>query len=220
MPTLTYAIAPAPAELIEQFTAADVLDYTRFRVDWPAIQRLLAYELDQIEATTDPLIELWVQPDQITVNRLLRAGAQPGHPGIRLTFDDAEGERVRFVATAQPSWRHNVYAVAKTLEAMRGIERWGATTGKQLLRAHLALPVGGGYELGQTSGMTKHEALNVLWAAAGFSGEIPVGAFESGAGGQRIVRMARGLTHPDRNNGVADRYNEVEYAARVLGLDT
>ena len=56
----------------------------------------------------------------------LRLDREPVDPGVAVYFT-RDGKQVVFACDKYDLARENVYAIAKTIEAMRGIERWGAS---------------------------------------------------------------------------------------------
>lgn len=60
------------------------------------------------------------------------------HPDVGGSTEDflavqaaTEKQRLVFATDAYEFWQHNVRAIAKSLQALRDLERWGATQGKQ-----------------------------------------------------------------------------------------
>ena len=60
-------------------------------------------------------------------------------PGAVLSFD-LDGRALTLPCDRYDSVGGNLAAIAKHLEAIRGIERWGVATVEQMLAAHMALP--------------------------------------------------------------------------------
>lgn len=51
---------------------------------------------------------------------------QPDDPGVALYFQ-RRGKQMVFACDQWLKVEHNIYAIAKTIEALRGIERWGSS---------------------------------------------------------------------------------------------
>lgn len=68
---------------------------------------------------------------------------QSGDPGVVLSFV-FDGMPMTLPCDRYDSVAGNLAAIAAHLEAIRGIERWGVSTVKQLLSAHAALPATAG----------------------------------------------------------------------------
>lgn len=54
-----------------------------------------------------------------------RANMNPPDPGVAVYFD-RKGQRVCFACDKWYGVHNNIHAIAKTIEALRGIERWGS----------------------------------------------------------------------------------------------
>jgi hypothetical protein len=187
-----------------------------FTTSWSSALQLLDRELEMLRAR-DVVLELDVREDQIRLDGGLRGGSRPASGRVRLAFESKHGALV--YATNQfwrPSsarykmredYQHNVYAIAKGLEALRLVDRYGVTSGQQYTGFKA---IGGGTPMpaGPVT-MTRHEAENVLIHWSGGSGVID----------GRAYRRARGASHPDRHDGDRTEWDRVEQAARVLGID-
>jgi hypothetical protein len=116
-----------------------------------------------------------------------------------------KGQSVRKMAH---DWQHNLRAIALTLEALRSVDRYGATetgqqyTGFKALGAGRAMPA---------SHMTRDDAIHVL-------DEYTNADWSLSTDGARVFRLAQIATHPDKNGGDHAKWNRVEAAGVVLGL--
>ncbi|AIY17754.1 hypothetical protein GUY44_06980 [Pimelobacter simplex] len=213
---------------------------SRFTVTYSDVLDLLGRELDHLDAE-NVVVEVDVEERQIRLDGLLRSDAKAKSPGVRLAFDSNVGplayatdafvrgpswayvgtgaNRRRRDTMAHP-WQHNLYAIAKGLEALRMVDRYGVTkrgeqyTGFKAIGAGTAMPA---------SHMTRTEAAELLERIAiGNEGPLrdrtvrdilddPAVAFE-------VRRAARKIAHPDRRGGDHTLWNQVEQAARVLGV--
>lgn len=119
---------------------------------------------------------------------------EPDDPGVAVYFERA-GKQMVFACDRWDRTRDNIRAIGKTIEALRGIERWGASDMmERALRAFMALPPPFAW-----------------WEVLGLPRNAPVRDIEAAH-----RRMAK-LWHPDRVNGSAARMAEVN-AARDAGL--
>jgi len=184
----------------------------QFKAKWEATVNELRRELDYLDAS-DVVLEIGVNARDIRKDGMLRADAKPGHPGVRLSFQCDSGA-LSFTcdtyeqtwAYLMPSWQANVRAIVKTLEALRAVDRYGATKGEQYA-GFKALGAGtGGIALG---GMTKDDARALL---------LELSQSRGVTSDKDAWRQARFLTHPDRNGGDQEQWDRVELAAKVLGL--
>lgn len=64
---------------------------------------------------------------------------RPDDPGVAIYFK-LDGEPVVFACDAYVRPEDNLYAIAKTIEAKRGILRWGCATGVREFTGYAALP--------------------------------------------------------------------------------
>jgi hypothetical protein len=190
---------------------------SQFKASWTDTVEQLERELDHLRAT-DVVMEIAVSARDIRKDGMLRADARPSHPGVRISFQSASGSlsftcdtyEQTYAWVGLPSWQANARAIVKTLEALRAVDRYGATKGEQYA-GFKALGAGtGGIALG---GMTRDEAIYLLdeyadrdWALA--------------QDGPRVYRLARAGAHPDRNGGDRSAWDRVEQAAKVLGLSS
>jgi hypothetical protein len=109
-----------------------------------------------------------------------------------------------------PHWQHNVRAIAKTLEALRAVDRYGATETGQQYAGFKALPAGRAMP---SSHMTRADAEELLWTVSGLGRDHKWSA-------QARWKKARALAHPDRHDGDRTLWDQVEQAARVLGVES
>lgn len=126
------------------------------------------------------------------------AQREPDDPGVAVYWHDRKG-RDRVIALDQyERIGCNIWAIGKTLEALRSIERWGG--GQILDRAFTgftALPAPGGVDPYDLLGITP---------------EMPPDDRV------RAYRIARGRAHPDRATGSPELYEQVQQAAQQLGI--
>ena len=118
----------------------------------------------------------------------------PDDPGVALYFEH-KNRSMCFACDRWDKIEHNMQAIAKTIEALRGIARWG--TGDMLEAAFTgftALPApGAAREWWQVLGVERTAAAEQITAA---------------------YRRLRSEHHPDRG-GSAERFDEVERAYRT-----
>ena len=122
----------------------------------------------------------------------------PDDPGVAVYFR-REGEPVCMPCDRYTAVADNIAAVAKAIEALRGLERWGSG---QMLRAAFmgfkALPV-------RASGVPWYETLGVGPTAP--RSEI-----------DKAYRRLASIWHPDRPEGDQEKFQEISEARRQ-GLD-
>lgn len=217
---LTYTVRPISDRT--PFTGKHVA--SKFLVRWSDVLDLLDRELYQINGK-QLVIEVDVPESGIRNDGMIRADARAATPAVRVAFESRYGPLVyatdRFVRTPgvhyvgpiasgrekreqMPDWQHNVYAIAKALEALRLVDRYGVTKRGEQYTGWKALSGGTG---AIASGMTVDLAIEILVR------EAAVAAYDQLAD---VLRSAKGNAHPDRNHGDRARWNAVDEAEQVL----
>jgi hypothetical protein len=110
----------------------------QFQADWPSTAKLLTFELRKIDAR-DAVLQLAIIDDDLRLDGNLRTNAKPEHPGVVLSFESQHGP-LQFACDTYEYWRHNVRAIALTLQALRAVDRYGATQAAEQYRGFAALP--------------------------------------------------------------------------------
>jgi len=177
------------------------------------------------------IVRVDVLPGAFRLDGRLRADAKAMSPAVEVLFETAKHGDMRFrcdrfvrgVATANrggqsvrkmtEDWQHNLRAIAKTMENLRAIDRYGSMrdeqyTGFKALPAGRAMPA---------SHMTADEA----WSIIGSYQSRPIAEFRARHDeGEltRAYRSAQAANHPDRRGGDRALWDQVEQAARVLGV--
>jgi uncharacterized protein (DUF58 family) len=172
-----------------------------FRAYWTDTLDLLDRELFYLGAT-EAVLEVDVTPGQLRRDGLLRAGARPDHPGVRLAFTSRHGP-LAYATDRFTGWRDNARAIALALEALRKVDRYGVAGHGEQYRGWTAIEASPG------------DPLQVLADAAGVQRAVYVGATEAELRG--LLRLARRQTHPD-HGGTADDWNRVQAAAKKLRI--
>lgn len=221
---LTYAaITTWPGDLTPQRAEA------QFSTDWSTTVARLGFEVDRIAHPPNGAyhahakLHLAVQPDEIRKDGhgLLR-GVAPYHPGVVLTFDDAEGRELRFHCDRykrswgrREPWRDNVHAIYLTLKALRDLDRWGAVAPGQQYQGFRAA-LGSGIAVGiEAPEMTAAEAAAYLAEAT--DGLNPASEIASSLDvAEQTYRVAAHMHHPDRPSGNAVIFAKVADAIAVL----
>lgn len=196
----------------------------QFKADWATTRKELARELDSLGAT-DAVLEIAVQPRHIRKDGTLRSDVpkELPHPGVRLSFQTESLGLMSFTCDTYEAryfgqmadWQANLRAIVLTLESLRAVDRYGATQGEQYA-GFAALPPG----VGATAmgGMTIEEARKVLLLAAGWAVRDNWVGWGQPTATRKLLREARFNSHPDLNGGNQSDWDQVEQAARVLGL--
>lgn len=120
--------------------------------------------------------------------------SNPDDPGVCAYFE-YEGAQTAIPCDRWKRIEHNVHAIAKTIEAMRGIERWGAKNMvKAAFRGFAALPA---------PGQTTSPWRSVLELKPNETDKSLV---------ESAYRRLRSVTHPDRTGGSAEHFHAVQTA--------
>lgn len=200
---------------------------SQFDSTWTDTLDLLAREVKHLRGR-DVVIEVDVREQDIKLDGMLRASARaPEHPAVVVAFETPDhGPQLhrcdrfeRSYKSDSVGWQENVRAIAKTLEALRAVDRYGATETGQQYAGFKALPAGRAMP---PSHMARDEALGVLglWGRVA-AGADPIPAEHVNTAPSVLAslhRAARRAAHPDRNNGEQTAWDQVEQAARVLGV--
>lgn len=168
-----------------------------FKASWSDTLVLLCRELEHLGATA-AVIQIDLREHQLRRDGMPRADAKVGDfPGARVSFDSKHGPLVyatdmyeRMYGFGLQSWQANVRGLALSLEALRAVDRHGATHRAEQYRGWLQIEAG--------NGVTTVEQARAVLAQYGDS-----------------VRAAQRATHPD-HGGSADAFARVQAAAQIL----
>lgn len=158
------------------------------RTAWAKTVQLLRRELEMLDAV-HPILMIAMRPQDFRVDGLPRGDRKASSPGVILTFEAPALGAVRMVGDKYNRWQDNIRAIAKSLEALRSVDRFGVTKTGEQYRGWLALPMGSG--------------------ASGSRGVALVAEHGS-------VKAALKVTHPDHGGDEADYRSVV--AAREMGM--
>lgn len=189
-----------------------------FSASWSTTLELLGREIDLLGGA-DFVIEVDTEERHIRLDGQLRADAKVDQPAIVVAFETKQHGSMlyrcdRYYAGAYrprgDSWQHNVRAIALTLEALRAVDRYGATETGQQYTGFKA--IGGGAPMPASSPrMTRDDAWRIVAELNGMS------VFDAKrAQPAALIRSARAAAHPDRNAGNHDLAYRVDEAVRLL----
>lgn len=178
-----------------------------FKVTAGATLSELETELSRHHAK-DAYLEVNVRsPRDIRADGRMRADASPMTPGVILYYTHPRVGDLRFACDSYDVWHHNVRAILLTLDRLRDIDRYGAVRDGAQFTGFKALPSATGLTMGTTA------ALAIFEKASGTRVVERTPEYL-----KFIYRTARANSHPDRNNGERAQWDQVEAAARVLGV--
>ena len=178
-----------------------------FQSTWTRTLERLEYELERLDAEAC-VISLALNDGDIRIDGWPKAKARPLHAGVILQFEGRYG-RQSFVCDTYALWQHNVHAIMLTLEALRAVDRYGATRGGQQyegFRPEL--------EAAPDYPTTRAQALDVLQMAAGVPfdrrlPELPDGSV------RHLVKRALLTSHPDQG-GSEESFIRVNKAREII----
>lgn len=173
-----------------------------FKAGWSNTLDLLERELSHLDAS-EIVLQVDVRDRDVRNDGKLRADARPAKPGVRLLFDSRHGP-LTYQADSCEFWQHNVRSIALGLEALRAVDRYGinAVQGQQY-KGYREITAG-------PTATTREQAEHIIRAYAGDAlAQLSL---------LYAYRRARNATHPDVQGGDRTAWDEVEAAARLLGL--
>lgn len=116
------------------------------RVSWNDTLALLETEVEALGKrgeSTDVVIGIGLRESDLRLDGLPRADARaPAHPGVELSFNSRYG-RLTYATDVFDDWHDNVRAIAKGLEALRSVERWGVAKRGEQYAGFAQLTAGG-----------------------------------------------------------------------------
>jgi hypothetical protein len=178
--------------------------HSRFRSTWISIERLLKGEADKIFASR-VILQIDVMERDIRVDGWIKGNARPFSPRVVITIErQADRETLAFHCDTFSDWQDNVYAIAKTLEALRSIDRYGVTSAGEQYTGWRAITDGT---------MSAADARDILAQLSGIK-LVDLPSRNELAG---VYRAARIRAHPDAG-GSHELFVKVEEAARVLNV--
>lgn len=144
-----------------------------------------------------------------------RADSRPEHPGVILNIEPRNRPALSFPCDTYMHWHDNLRAVALTLEALRRIERYGATQTGQQYRGWQAIEAKASVDV---IGAACSTLARIAWPNERTENRqewAPKIATDPEIG-RNTIRRARANAHPDRNGGDQTLWNEVEAATAAL----
>lgn len=114
-----------------------------FRASWQNTRDLLSRETEHIGAKL-VVVQIDLTESELHSGDGLQGDAKAGHPGVVVSFESKFGP-LRYAAdtylggNGMSAWQANTRAIALTLEALRSVDRWGATKRGEQYRGWTAL---------------------------------------------------------------------------------
>jgi hypothetical protein len=184
-----------------------------FRATYPETLQMLDSELDKLRAR-NRVIQVAIEERDIRKDGWPRADARvPPHPGVVLSFDSPHGPLL-FACDTYLEWKENLRAIALTLEALRAVERYGATKHGEQYKGftpiEAAKPATDGFK-------TAQQAASWMAVAAGFD-NLPKsieGILQHADIRSRVYREAARKLHPDAG-GSEDDFKRLQQARELI----
>jgi hypothetical protein len=181
---------------------------SNFSASWSATLSLLNSELRHLGARDRELL-VAISPEDFRLDGKPRANAKQQHPGVILSFDAKVGH-LSYAVDTFDRWQDNVRGIAKSLEALRMVDRYGTTKHGEQYRGFLALEAtAASAGFGDWS-----EALTWLVDLVGAE-ELPGDPAPA-----MVLRKAQRISHPDVGGDTAtfQRVSLAEVKLREEGL--
>lgn len=187
---------------------------SRFTSTWTDTLTLLEREVNALQTPgmDDPVLMVDAQESDFRLDGRLRARAKLGTSAVALSFDSVNGPMMfrcdRYDSTPWMNrmevWQHNVRAIALTLEALRSVDRYGATqSGEQ-------------YAGWRQIGSEAHAVPDMTETEAAWQTLCHAARTDRSAGFRKVSQIARRRTHPDLNGGDHARWADVQNAIQIL----
>lgn len=184
---------------------------SRFDSTWTSTTSMMGRELRHLGATEVVIMCDCTEAD-LRIDGQLRANARLASPAVAIAFESTKGPLQfrcdRYISgpyrNSMLPWQHNVRAIALTLEALRAVDRYGATSSGQQYTGYRQI------EARSTSLKEAQETLLIM--AEGL--QVNVG---EPIDWPRVLKLAVRATHPDLG-GSTEAYATVMEAGKVLGL--
>lgn len=188
-------------------------EFTPFDSTWSKTLTLLEREVVAL-AGKDLVLGVDIAEQDLRLDGTLRAKARAASPAVEVAFSSKHGpmlyrcDRYRSRYYNQgPDWQQNVRAIAKTLECLRAVDRYGAADSGEQYRGYR--------QIAATATVDVQGTREQLAKIAG----IEIAGIElSDESDKALIAHARRAAHPDRG-GSAAAWHAVEELASVLGGD-
>ena len=175
---------------------------------WKRVEDALFRELRHLGAKDVVIAIDLPNPGHWNLQGAPRAEARANTPAVIVSFTRRDGVRMTFPCDTFSHWQTNVYAIAKSLENLRAVDRYGVTLQGQQYAGFAALPPAGG----TAAQFTAEQAADII---AEFS-ELPAHVIISEPSVARLaIQRAKNATHPDKGAAAGD-FDRVTKAAEAL----
>lgn len=181
-------------------------ELTPFDSTWSKTLTLLEREVTAL-AGKDLVLGVDITENAVRLDGGIRANARAATPAVEVAFDSKHGPMLyrcdRYVGryySQGPDWQQNVRAIAKTLEALRAVDRYGASSSGEQYAGYR--------QIAATPTVPTRDALARLRVIADITDtDVPV---------DFVIRRAQRMAHPDRG-GSPELWAQVEELVHAIG---
>ena len=175
----------------------------------PKILRAIERELVALKAR-DIVVRAFIPAEQIRLDGFPRANARATAPGVVLEFVSGATQALqRFYCDRYLFWEDNLLSIARAMEKLRAIDRWGVNKGGEQYAGYRAIPA----QSSAGENVSVHAAAEFL---ANHGGARAIDVLSNPIVARDTWRRARLALHPDRG-GSAAAFANADHAADVLG---
>lgn len=176
----------------------------RFKSLWGKTQKLLAAELQHLDAK-NVIIQADCDESQIRIrDGMLKAGARLNSPGVIISFESKYGP-LSYPCDTFGHYQENVRAIALALEALRKVKRYGVGQRGEQYRGWKGLP--------DPNAMSYEEAIRII---ADNGDATPESVMECPVERRAAYRRAAKKLHPDGSEGDAAEFARLGEAKRIV----
>ncbi|SRR6266481_774472 len=184
---------------------------SQFRSTYPQTLDLLEAELAHISARAGSVV---IQVDDLTLADIRNDGwprvgwnpARGRRQGVVVLFESPKGA-MSFPCDHFDDWKDNLRAIAKSLEALRMVDRYGVTRGNEQYRGWTQIGSGNGK-------MDRASALKFIASLVGADADTLDRNWKTV--GEAMLKRAKKLQHPDAPGGSHETFVAIGQAEEVL----
>ena len=177
---------------------------SRFKASWTQTMKDLDREMWYLGARS-AIIQIDCDESQIRLDGLPRSDARVNSPAVAITFECVRGH-LTYPCDTYTSWKDNIRAIAKGLEALRAVDRYGITSNGQQYTGWKAIT------FRSASFDTSDEAARWL-AGLSFIGQTVHDILNSKLACKSAISLAVRTLHPDTATGSSEQF-QLALAAR------
>jgi hypothetical protein len=184
--------------------------HSLFKIQWTKVERMLEREIRHLGGRDVELAVDIRRMGDFRADGMLRADARPVTPAVIISFKNRDNVRLQFPCARFTFWQDNVWAIARALEALRKVDRYGVTQGDAQYAGFKAIGAGSAPVLQKV--MTAGDAAEVLAKYCPFPARV---IYDEASVATVAIQTAKARTHPDAG-GTAEEFQRVSEAAVVL----